>query len=47
MLWAMSQSREFRVLTFLWTLSFLKISVASNKCWFSKILRPSAFVCEV
>lgn len=25
-------------LTFLWTLSFLKISVASRRCWFSKIL---------
>jgi hypothetical protein len=27
-----------QVLTFLWTLSFLKISVASRRCWFSKIL---------
>ena len=25
--------------SFLCTLSFLKISVASSKCWFSKILR--------
>lgn len=24
--------------TFLWTFSFLKISVASRRCWFSKIL---------
>jgi hypothetical protein len=26
------------ICTFLWTLSFLKISVASRRCWFSKIL---------
>lgn len=32
--------------TFLCTLSFLKISVASSRCWFSKILRKSVLLSE-
>lgn len=32
--------------TFLCTLSFLKISVASSKCWFSKILKRVSSVRE-
>jgi hypothetical protein len=32
----------YACLTFLCTLSFLKISVASSRCWFSKILPLSA-----
>jgi hypothetical protein len=33
-----SSRKAAQELTFLWTLSFLKISVASRRCWFSKIL---------
>jgi hypothetical protein len=32
--------------TFLCTFSFLKISVASSRCWFSKILFTSALLAE-
>ena len=43
---AVSEVRRSRFepfhLTFLCTLSFLKISVASKRCWFSKILQLSA-----
>jgi hypothetical protein len=31
--------------SFLCTLSFLKISVASSKCWFSKILQLCLLAC--
>jgi hypothetical protein len=34
-------------LTFLCTLSFLKISVASSKCWFSKILSGSVWPLKI